>query len=77
MQTLDPRTATALIRLQANPDFQLYQSWLTASLTQADESNRRLEGPALHRSQGSALALEQLLKAPQTAQQALARSQRG
>ena len=76
MQSLDPRTATALIRLQANTDFQLYQSWLTASLTQTDESTRRLEGPALHRSQGKALTLEELLKAPQTAQQALARGQR-
>ncbi|MDM4772756.1 hypothetical protein [Solimonas sp. SE-A11] len=77
MQTLDPRLSSALLRLQANPDYQLYRDWLTASLTQADEANRRLDGPALHRSQGRALALEELIKAPQTAQQALARAQRG
>ncbi|HEY0914398.1 MAG TPA: hypothetical protein VGE22_05960 [Solimonas sp.] len=77
MQTLDPRLCTALLRLQSNPDHQLYRDWLSASLSQADEANRRLEGPALHRSQGRALALEELLKAPQAAQQALARAQRG
>jgi len=74
MQTIDARLASAILRLRSNTDFVAYQEWLSASLAQADESNRRLDGAALHRSQGKALALEELLKAPNTAEQALTRA---
>lgn len=74
MQQIDAKLATAINRLSSNSDFQAYMEWITESLKKADTDNRRLEGAALHRSQGRALTLEELVNAQKTAQQSLNRA---
>jgi len=74
MHKLDSRRASAILRLRSNSDFQVFQEWLQASLAEVDIANRRMDGSALNRSQGKALALEEILKAPETAEQALTRA---
>lgn len=74
MQSIDPKLATAISRLHSNSDFQSYMDWVAESLAKADNDNRRMEGAALHRSQGRAIVLAELLNAHTTAQQALTRA---
>lgn len=74
MQTIDAKLASAINRLHSNSDFQAYMAWVADSLAKADADNRRMEGAPLHRSQGRAQVLEELLNAQKTAQQALTRA---
>lgn len=74
MDSLDARRSQAILRLSSNSDFQVFCEWLASSLEKADVANRSLEGAALHRSQGKAVTLEAILRAPEDAQKALVRA---
>ncbi|MGH8445279.1 MAG: hypothetical protein ACREVL_08425 [Solimonas sp.] len=74
METLDTRQAQAIVRLSSDSDFHVFCEWLRASLGKADADNRALEGARLHRSQGVAMTLDEILGAPERARKALARS---
>ena len=51
-----------LARLNASPDGQLLKQILEARLAEKDRDCRRLDGPDLHRAQGSATELAWLLE---------------
>lgn len=76
MRRLETNHAQAILRLSSNSDFAVFCEWLKASLADADVANRKTEGAALHRSQGEANTLDEILRAPDTARHALARANR-
>lgn len=61
LRPADAREAGAIVRLQSNPDFHALQAILRRALQVSDASNRTLDGPALHRSQGRSLAYVEVL----------------
>ncbi len=64
--------AEALTRLAKNPDYEELANLFAAQLAEADESNRRAEGVQLHRQQGKAQLLAELLTLPEVARKTLA-----
>jgi hypothetical protein len=64
---LDERTAFAVARLTANEDFRTLCEYLQGELDTRDKNNRLMDGPELHRSQGIAIALNEILTMAKTA----------
>jgi hypothetical protein len=63
VKRLDPATATAMIPLSLDKDFQLFQAWLDCSFKTALRSNIDLRGEEAVRGQGYAEALRDILDA--------------
>lgn len=53
--------AGSIKRIAGSPDGQALKTYLFRSLSEADEENRVLDGPDLHRSQGKALIIKAIL----------------
>ena len=71
---MDARLAQAILRLSSDNNYTLVMEWLAKGLAACDEANRRTEGAQLHRSQGAAVVLDAILRAPENAQKALVRA---
>lgn len=64
--------AESIQRLERNPDYQALADLFAAQLAEADKSNRSAEGVYLHRLQGRAQLLADLVGLPENARKTLA-----
>lgn len=60
---LDAKQAQALVNLRGNHDFEVFLEGVKENVNGFLQECAEREGPSLHRSQGSAKALQALLKA--------------
>ncbi|MBA4285462.1 MAG: hypothetical protein C0434_08020 [Xanthomonadaceae bacterium] len=64
--------AEAITRLAKSPDYEELAALFAAQLADADKSNRSAEGVSLHRLQGRAQLLADLVGLPENARKTLA-----
>lgn len=61
MLKLDRKQLLHIQTLSSSEQFQTFLGWIRQSLAETDVQNRSLDGPHLHRGQGKALTLAEIL----------------